>query len=51
MPAVLSVKDLSKTYASGFRALKSIDLDIEEGEGGGYDKVARTWLFCTAVKG
>lgn len=25
-------------------------LDIDEGEGGGYDKVARTWLFCTAVK-
>lgn len=25
-------------------------LDIEEGEGGGYEKVARTWLFCTAVK-
>jgi ABC-2 type transport system ATP-binding protein len=32
VPAVLSVKDLSKTYASGFKALKSIDLDIERGE-------------------
>jgi SAM-dependent methyltransferase len=25
-------------------------LDIDEGEGGGYDKVVRRWLFCTAVK-
>jgi SAM-dependent methyltransferase len=25
-------------------------LDIDEGEGGGYDKIRRTWLFCTAVK-
>lgn len=24
--------------------------DIAEGQGGGYDKVERTWLFCTAVK-
>jgi ABC-type glutathione transport system ATPase component len=32
VPAVLSVKDLSKTYASGFEALKSINLDIERGE-------------------
>ena len=26
-------------------------LDFDEGEGGGYDKVVRRWLFCTAVKG
>lgn len=26
------------------------DLIIEEGEGGGYDGVARTWLLCTAVR-
>src|SRR5437868_10258153 len=32
MPAIISVKDLSKTYASGFEALKHIDLDIERGE-------------------
>src|SRR5690349_20958154 len=32
MPAVISVKGLAKTYASGLVALKSIDLDIEQGE-------------------
>jgi ABC-2 type transport system ATP-binding protein len=32
MPAIISVKDLSKTYASGFEALKHINLDIEKGE-------------------
>ena len=32
MPAVLSIKDLCKTYASGFQALKNINLDIERGE-------------------
>ncbi|HEV7821924.1 MAG TPA: ABC transporter ATP-binding protein, partial [Burkholderiales bacterium] len=32
MPAVLSVSNLSKTYASGFQALKNINLEIEEGE-------------------
>ncbi|MEJ7596391.1 MAG: ABC transporter ATP-binding protein [Kofleriaceae bacterium] len=29
---MISVKGLSKTYASGFEALKSIDLEIERGE-------------------
>jgi ABC-2 type transport system ATP-binding protein len=29
---ILSVKDLSKTYASGFQALKHISLDIRHGE-------------------
>jgi ABC-2 type transport system ATP-binding protein len=29
---VVSVKNLSKTYASGFQALKHIDLDIRQGE-------------------
>jgi ABC-2 type transport system ATP-binding protein len=29
---ILSVKNLSKTYASGFRALKDINLDIRRGE-------------------
>jgi ABC-2 type transport system ATP-binding protein len=32
MPPILSIKQLTKTYASGFEALKSIDLDIERGE-------------------
>jgi ABC-2 type transport system ATP-binding protein len=30
--SVISVKNLSKTYASGFQALKSIDLEIRRGE-------------------
>ncbi len=32
MPAIISVKNVSKTYATGFEALKNIDLDIEKGE-------------------
>jgi ABC-2 type transport system ATP-binding protein len=32
MPSIISIKSLSKTYASGFRALKDINLDIERGE-------------------
>lgn len=32
MPAIISVKDVSKTYASGFTALHGVDLDIAEGE-------------------
>jgi ABC-2 type transport system ATP-binding protein len=32
MPSILSVKNLSKTYASGFQALKNINLEIERGE-------------------
>lgn len=32
MQAIISVKGLSKTYASGFEALKNIDLDIRKGE-------------------
>lgn len=32
MAAILSVKDLKKTYAGGFEALKGVTLDIEEGE-------------------
>ncbi|MCE6957706.1 ABC transporter ATP-binding protein [Cereibacter sphaeroides] len=32
MSAIVSVHDLVKTYASGFRALKSVTLEIEEGE-------------------
>ncbi len=32
MPSVISISNLSKTYASGFHALKGIDLDIARGE-------------------
>jgi ABC-2 type transport system ATP-binding protein len=32
MQSILSVSDLSKTYASGFKALKDINLDIRRGE-------------------
>ncbi|SIQ14678.1 ABC-2 type transport system ATP-binding protein [Rhizobium sp. RU20A] len=32
MAPIVSIKDLSKTYASGFHALKGVSLDIEEGE-------------------
>ncbi len=32
MTAAISVANLSKTYASGFRALKNINLDIRDGE-------------------
>ena len=32
MTAIVSVKNLSKTYAGGFQALKDVSLDIEEGE-------------------
>jgi ABC-2 type transport system ATP-binding protein len=32
MPPVISVSNLSKTYASGFRALKNVSLDIRRGE-------------------
>jgi ABC-2 type transport system ATP-binding protein len=32
MQAIISVSDLSKTYASGYKALKSINLDIRPGE-------------------
>jgi ABC-2 type transport system ATP-binding protein len=32
VPPIISVKNLTKTYASGFRALKNIDLEIRRGE-------------------
>ena len=32
MSAVISISNLSKTYASGFQALKSVNLDIARGE-------------------
>jgi ABC-2 type transport system ATP-binding protein len=32
MPSIISVSNLNKTYASGFRALKDINLEIRRGE-------------------
>jgi ABC-2 type transport system ATP-binding protein len=32
MPSIISIDNLSKTYASGFQALKDINLDIRRGE-------------------
>jgi len=32
MPSIISVRNLSKTYATGFNALKSINLEISQGE-------------------
>ncbi len=32
MSSIISIKNLSKTYATGFRALKDISLDIRKGE-------------------
>ena len=32
MQPIISVKSLTKTYASGFHALKGIDLDIHQGD-------------------
>jgi ABC-2 type transport system ATP-binding protein len=32
MPSIISISKLTKSYASGYRALSEVDLDIEEGE-------------------
>ena len=32
MPPIISIRDLTKTYATGFEALKPINLEIERGE-------------------
>ncbi len=32
MPAIISVRNLTKTYAGGFTALDNVSLDIGEGE-------------------
>ena len=32
MNSVISIKNLSKTYESGFQALKNVNLEIREGE-------------------
>ncbi len=56
MPAIISVANLSKTYASGFRALKRIDLDIRRGEifallgPNGAGKTTLISIICGIVK-
>jgi len=56
MPAVISVAQLSKTYDSGFSALKDIDLDIREGEifallgPNGAGKTTLISIICGIVK-
>jgi ABC-2 type transport system ATP-binding protein len=32
MPTVISIKGVTKSYAGGFQALKTVDLDVEKGE-------------------
>jgi ABC-2 type transport system ATP-binding protein len=32
MPSIISVSDVSKTYGSGFKALKGVNLEIQQGE-------------------
>ncbi|MDH4324188.1 MAG: multidrug ABC transporter ATP-binding protein, partial [Betaproteobacteria bacterium] len=32
MPSIISIRNISKTYASGLQALKPIDLEIRKGE-------------------
>ena len=32
MPPILSIQNLTKSYASGFQALKGVSLDVEQGE-------------------
>src|SRR6476661_6995306 len=32
MPPILAIRQLGKTYASGFQALKAVDLEIRRGE-------------------
>ena len=55
-PPIISVAGVSKTYASGFRALDQIDLDIREGEifallgPNGAGKTSLIGLICGIVK-
>jgi ABC-2 type transport system ATP-binding protein len=32
VPTILSIRGLTKTYASGLQALKGVNLEIEKGE-------------------
>lgn len=55
-PAVLTIKGVSKTYAGGFTALKSVDLDIKKGEifallgPNGAGKTTLIGIVCGLVK-
>jgi ABC-2 type transport system ATP-binding protein len=56
MPTIISVSNLSKTYASGFEALKRINLDIRHGEifallgPNGAGKTTLISIICGIVK-
>lgn len=56
MPAVISVSNLSKSYASGFQALKDVDLEIKKGEifallgPNGAGKTTLISIICGLVK-
>ncbi len=56
MQSILSIKNVSKTYASGFQALKSIDLEIRRGEifallgPNGAGKTTLIGIVCGIVK-
>ena len=39
MPPIISIRELRKTYATGFEALKEINLDIERGVNAGLNSV------------
>ena len=32
MAPIISIRNLTKTYANGFQALKGVNLDVEQGE-------------------
>jgi ABC-2 type transport system ATP-binding protein len=56
MPSIISIDGLSKTYASGFQALKTINLDIARGEifallgPNGAGKTTLIGIVCGIVK-
>ena len=56
MPPIISVSGLTKTYASGFQALKGVDLEIERGEifallgPNGAGKTTLIGVICGLVK-
>src|SRR3954447_4178949 len=56
MESIISVSNLSKTYASGFRALKGVDLEIRRGEifallgPNGAGKTTLIGIICGTVK-
>jgi len=58
MPSIISIKNLTKTYASGFQALKGVSLEIERGEifallgpnGAGQDDAHRNHLRASSTR-